>query len=277
MPGQYGGYAGAPGVGDTSAMPSIGLWGRVDAEMQRPGIWFGEFEDFVNYDATEASIPTTEDPFLNNFVFSSTGGLFTKVDAEGGVRTLGSDGDNEGSTVRSGTYPYKIIRDAGELVFEARISTTTVTDTKHGILVGLCEDTAFSATVPIAADGTKADINMVGFHRLEGDGDALDTVYKANGVTAVTVQSDAQVIAADTYYKLGMTFNRRRDNRLRFYINGLELTTTKEIPSAAGTDFPNDVRLGWFVAVLNATATTPGSANVDWVRVAQRRVTSVYP
>ena len=275
MPGQYGAYSGAPGAGDTTSLPSVALWGKVDAEMERPGLWFGEFEDFVNYNATESAIPTTEDPFLNNFVFSSTGGLFTKVDAEGGVRTLGSDGDNEGSSVRSGTYPYKIIRDAGELVYEARVKTSTIADTKHGFLLGLCEDTAFSATVPIAAAGTLADLNFVAFHRLEGDGDYVDTVYKANGVTQVTVKADAQVLVADTYIKLGMVFNRKGDNRLYFYADGIELPDYKEIPSAAGTDFPNDIRLGWFPAVLNATGTTPGDVNVDWVRVAQRRATAI--
>ena len=271
----YSGYSGAPGTGDTTALPSQNLWGPVDAA-ERPGMWMNVFEDFVNYDATEAAIPTTEDPFLGNFVFSSTGGLFTKVDAEGGVRTLGSDGDNEGSSVRSGTYPFKIIQNVGELVFECRCKSSTITDNKHGILLGLIEDVAFTAILPIAADGTIADKNLVGFHRLEGDGDKFDTVYKADGVTAVTVQADAVTIAADTYVKLGMTFNRGGDNILRFYANGLELTSNKFIPSAAGTDFPNDIRLGWFFAVLNATGTTPGDAQIDWIRVAQRRVTSVH-
>ena len=52
------------------------------------------------------------------------------------------------------------------------------------------------------------------------------------------------------------------------------LPDTKAIPSAAGTDFPNDVRLGWCVAVQNATGTTPGSTDLDWIRCAQRRVSN---
>lgn len=275
--GQRGGYAGAPGAGDTTALPSNGLWAQVDAELEKPGLWTHEWQDFDVYLASEASIPTTEDPFLGGhvFVFSDTGGLFTKVDAEGGVRTLGSDGDNEGSSCRSGSYPFKIIQNAGELVFEVRCKSSTIADTKHGILTGLIEDVALTAIIPITAAGAIADKNLVGFHRLEGDGDKVDTVYKADGVTAVTVQADAVTLVADTYVKLGMTFNRGGDNVLRFYKDGLELTTTKAIPSAAGTDFPNDIRLGWFFAVLNATGTTPGDAQIDWIRVAQRRVTSV--
>lgn len=273
MSGTIDAYQGATSTGDNSALPSASLWQQCDAEMNRPGLWFGhDFADFADAVYTSEAIPTTVDPFQGYRVFSDTGGLFTAVDAEGGVRTLGSDGDNEGSSVARGLYPYKIIQDAGELIFEGRVKASTIADTKNGFFLGLIEDVAMTAITPIAAAGTIADQNLVGFHRLEGDGDAVDTIYKANGVTQVTLQADAVTLVADTYVKLGMVFNRKRDNVLRFYKNGLELGTTYSVPSAAGTDFPNDVRLGWIFAVLNATGTTPGDNQIDWIRVAQRRV-----
>lgn len=258
--------------GDTTALPTSALWHQVDAEMATPGLWSHSWE---NFDEFGFAVPTTEGAIGKHKGFSSTGGLFTRVDEEGGVIGLGSDGDNEGSSIGQAFFPFKIIQNAGELVFEARVKSSTIADTKHGIFVGLIESAALSATVPIAANGTLADQNLVGFHRLEGDGDKIDTVYKADGVTAVTVKADAITLVADTYVKLGMVFNRGGDNVLRFYKNGVELADTKAIPSAAGTDFPNDVRLGWVIAALNATATTPGTASADWIRVAQRRVTSV--
>ena len=255
--------------GDLSGMPSVELWHQVDADKEaRPGFWHESWEDFGD---TSFDAPTSEGAFGRHKAFSSTGGLFTNFDDEGGVVTLGSDGDNEGSSVGQSRFPFKIIQDAGELVFEGRLKTTTIADTKHGIFVGLIESVALTATVPIAAAGTLSDNNFVGFHRLEADGDKFDTVYKANGITQVTIKGDAITIVADTYLKIGMIFNRGGDNVLRWYKDGVELVDTFAIPSAAGTDFPNDVRLGWILTVLNATGSTPGDSQFDWIRVAQKR------
>jgi len=68
--------------------------------------------------------------------------------------------------------------------------------------------------------------------------------------------------------KLGMIFDPK-NNQLSFWRNGVKLANTYTVVAAAGTDFPNDVRLGLVVAVLNATASSPGSAEIDWWRCAQ--------
>lgn len=274
MPGTYSGYAGGPALGDTSPYPSAGLWHQVDADLNRLGRWMHQWTDFCDVVYTE-TLPTTVDPYLGLRVFTDTGGTFSEVDVEGGVRRLSSDGDNEGASVARGIHPFKIIQNAGHLIFEARIRTSTITNTKHSIFVGLLEDVAMTNAIPITQDGdVLADQNLVGFHRLETDGDTLDTVYTANGITAVTVKADAYTLVADAWTKLAMVFNRTGSNLLEFYVNGVMLPDTKAIPSAAGTDFPNDVRLGWVAAVQNATGTTPGQTDLDWVRVAQRRVLS---
>lgn len=217
-------------------------------------------------------------------LFGSDGFSVTAFDDLGGGITIGSDGDNEGGSLQLQTAPMQISRDTLGLWWEARLRTSSIADTKHGIFAGLAALATLSATVPIAADGTLADINLVGFHRLEGDGDALNTVYKADGVTAVTVEEDAATIAADTWFKVGMYYDpginpeTQDPNRaglpkynLSFYFNGRRTATVKQIPSAAGTDFPNDVRLAPIIAVLNATATTPGTTSIDWIEWAQLR------
>jgi len=134
--------------------------------------------------------------------------------------------------------------------------------------VGLREDTAITNGVPIATAGTIADENLVGFHALEGDGDQFDTIYKANGVTQVTVKADAITLVADTYVKLGMHYNDR--NRiLTFFKDGVALDDTKTIPSAAGTDFPNDVDLCMTFVTMMAAGSTPGYPVIDWWGCAQ--------
>lgn len=268
----YSGYSGAPATGDTTALPSQNLWAPVDA-CERPGLWNETFEDFHNLPFT--TLPTTEAAWPPYYkMFSSSGATFAAADAEGGQRVFVEATDDEGISWGMASFPYKIIQNAGELVFECRIKRANITAT-FGFFVGLIETAALSATVPITAAGALSDNNLVGFFQPEGDPDGVDTTYKANGVTAVTVQADAITLVADTYVKMGMTFNRGGDNILRFYNNGFELTSSKFIPSAAGTDFPNDVRLGAVVAFLNG-ATAALSGTIDWIRVAQRRVTSVH-
>ena len=259
---------------DTTRKPSDTVWKQCPwAAIQNGnvnGVTF--FEDFESFPITP---PTTEGNWGRLAMFSSTGGTAANNSATdvGGVLAIGSDGDNEGASFRTVSTPFLISRDYSDLWFEIRLKTSTIADTKHGIFVGLIENVAFTATVPIAAAGTLTDNNFVGFHRLEGDGDYFDTVYKADTVTQVTVQSDACLLVADTFTKLGMRFTKTNDLGgafiLSFYQDGVRLSTHKQIPSSAGTDFPNDVSLGIGVAVLNATGTTPGTTAIDWIKAAQ--------
>jgi hypothetical protein len=228
-----------------------------------------EFDGF----RTSANINAAEAYWSEGLkAFGSNGAAITAVDQLFGAVSLGSDGDDEGASIAQFGQPCQIDQGQGKFWLEARIKTSTVADTKHGIFFGMCDSTALTATVPLTAAGALADLNLVGFLRAEGDGDQLDCVYKANGVTAVTVQADAlpsaYVLAADTYIKIGLKYFADADYTLKYFANGVSLAS-KAIPSADGTDFPNDVRLGWVLAVLNATGSTPGTTTVDWVRVAQ--------
>lgn len=279
-------HAGNLGSAQTDKNFSAGIWHDCPLDAIRTGEVPGSVFEFL-FDTLNKTPPTTEGNFGDFSAFTDTGG-FIDPGSTGGWK-LGSDGDNEGASIRSRVCPFKIIRTGKKLWFEARVKASTIADTKNNFFVGLIEDTAFSATVPITAAGAIADKNCVGFFRPEtartvaGTGGAiLNTVYKCDGVTAVTVGSDAVTIAADTMVKLGMVFEPGIDStvadvsrtglgvyNLTFYANGLPLANRKQIPSAAGTDFPNDVQLGFFFAVLNATGTTPGDNTIERVRIAQ--------
>lgn len=262
-------YNGAS-LADTSRGPSPSIWADFPSSDIMNGIKDGyqHFDDFLNGPRVAAGAEAYYGDYRG---FADTGGLVADGGEVGGVLDLSSDGDNEGASFRTSCNPFQISRNHGKLWFEARLKSSTITDTKHGIFVGLKADTVHTATSPIAAAGTLADVNLVGFHRLEGDGDYFDTVYKADGVTQVTVQADAAIIVADQYVKLGFVYDPRT-NLLTFYRNGVKLATTYTMVSAAGTDFPNDVRLGLAIAVLNATASTPGSTKIDWWRCGQLSV-----
>ncbi|TXH17044.1 MAG: hypothetical protein E6R03_04505 [Hyphomicrobiaceae bacterium] len=258
-------YQGA-GVANTDRTPSPSIWADFPSGDIRVGIKDGWeiWDDFVPGGRVAAGAEANYGDYLG---FASTGGSVTDGDEVGGVAALSSDGDDEGASLRSAMLPFQISRTSGKLWFECRVKTSTITDTKHGIFVGLMGNSTLTATSPITAAGALADVNLVGFHRLEGDGDMFDCVYKADLVTQVTVLADAVTLVADTYVKLGMVFDPRT-YVLTFYRNGVKIATYT-IPTAQGTDFPNDVRLGLVMAVLNATASTPGSAKIDWWRAGQ--------
>ncbi len=273
-----------------------GNLGSAQTERNRSaGVWYdcpyfaikdGELAGAViEFDALTQPItpPTTEGNWGEWAAFTDTGGTITAGTGQGGELVLASDGDNEGASIRSVQAPFKLIRSAKQFWFEARVKKSAITDSKNGFFLGLTANTAFSATVPIAAAGTLADINLVGWHNLEADGDQIDAVYKADGVTQVTVLADAlpTALVADTYVKLGMRYTILNDGSiadpngaggtkyvLSFLVNGIRVAT-KQIPSAAGTDFPNDVGLGLAFAVLNATGSTPGTNTLDYMYAAQ--------
>jgi len=271
---------------DTDAGWSSAVWG----DCPWTAIVEGELPGFAFERNFAAGVPvtpaTTEGNFAEFAQFSSTGGFVNVLAASAGVGSgisIGSDGDNEGCSLRTRTTPVILDRsNGGDFWFEARVRTSTIADNNIGWFVGLMDNTALTATVPITAAGAIADLNIVGFHRLEGVGNSLNTIYKADGVTQVTVQDKAFTIAADTWYKVAMRFDTQVDpfiqdpNRtgntrwnLSFYVNGQRMATAKQIPTAQGTDFPNDVGLGFVIACLNATGTSPGNVTIQKVRMAQ--------
>ena len=269
---QYRGSSNA-GMQDTTRLPSPSIWADCPWAEIRAGYKEGIVieDDFLNGPRVAAGAEASYAGYGGGYRgFADTGGLVQDGGEWGGTLDLSSDGDNEGASFRTGCAPFQIARNQGKFWFECRVKSSTITDTKHNLFVGLTADVALTATSPITALGALADINLVGFFRGEAasGGASVATVYKADGVTAVTVQSAAVTLVADTYVKLGIVFDPS-NNVLSFYRNGVKLSTTYTMASAAGTDFPNDVRLGLAIAGLNATGTSPGSSEIDWWRAAQ--------
>lgn len=268
-------YRGSQGLGlvDNSRGPSNSIWADCPVLEILSGAIDGVFmhDDFLSGPRVAAGAEAQYAGYGGGYRgFADTGGLVQDGGEIGGTLDLSSDGDNEGASFRTSCAPFQIARGQGKLWFEARVKTSTITDTKHNLFVGMMADAVLSATSPITAAGAIADINIVGFFRGEAalGGAAMSTVYKADGVTAVTLNSLGVALAADTYVKVGMLFNPQ-NNQLAFFRNGVKLPTTYSLPAAQGTDFPNDVRLGLVIALLNATATAPGSSEIDWWRACQ--------
>lgn len=262
---------------DASRMPSPSIWGRCPWRAIEDGLTPGAvfFDDFMSIPKTP---PTTEGNWGQYAAFTSTGGGIANDTTElGGAAKFSSDDDAEGASIRTLITPFKIIQTGKRFWMEARILTLNITDTTVTCFLGLMEDAALTASVPLinSSPTALADKNLLGFFRTETalKGANMNSVYKVDGVTAVTVQSDIVTMVAATYFKLGMKYEPSGDKAgnyaLSFYVNGARCTTSKLIPSAAGTDFPNDISLGPVFAVLNAAGTSPGSMSMDWWKFAQ--------
>lgn len=258
---------------NTDRLPTPAIWGDCPVldllEGGKDGAYL--FDDFV---FNPRVLPTSAGVFGQWWGIGSTGGTAVSVPTgQGSGIVLGSDDDNEGAVIHCGNIPFQIDRGKKKFWFEARVKFSNITDSKIGAFIGLMGDTAITAAVPMADDGTIADANLVGFWRVEGDGDKLDIIYKANGVAVVTVAADAFTLVADTYVKVGMVYedlgDRFGDYALTFYFNGVRFATHKHIPADDGTDFPNDVGMGPIIALKNAAGSSPGTLTLDWIRAAQ--------
>lgn len=261
---------------DTTRGPSASVWGRFPVRAIQDGTIDGAylFDDFTSFNKTPATTEGNWAAGMGYAQFSDTGGTITSGTGTGGEIVLASDDDNEGASIRTLAVPFKLIQGGYKFAAEVRLKFSTIANTTFEAFWGLMENTALTAAIPITTTAaTLADKNLVGFYRTESAGSTVLTTYKADGITAVVVQDAAVTIVAATYIKLGMKYEPDRDKdgqyALSFYQNGTRLTSSKLLPSAAGTDFPNDIALGPVVAVRNAAGTSPGTLTVDWWRYGQ--------
>lgn len=248
------------------ATPSPAIWGKFpsqEALAADPSIGFLLHEDFRAFpkNATNTTLPA-----LNWNVSLSDGATMLSAGiANKSAITLLSDGDNEAALLVLGSASIQVTRGSKRKVgFEGRLKSSTITDTKHGIFLGLHEDLIPTATSVLADDGTLTDENFIGFHRLEGDGDKLDIVYKADAQTQQSF-ADALTLVADTFVKVGFLFDG--DDTLKFYLNGVEYAAARlGATELVAATFPSDINLTPVFGVKNATASTPGSSTFDWIR-----------
>lgn len=272
------------GGADTATQPSGTIWGKCPWNAINDGSVKGvtHWDDFSSFNKTPATTEGNWAARMGYAQFSGTGGFITApaLSAATGAGvptsgiTIGSDDDNEGVGIRTLSVPYAINRAAQRFWFEACIKKSSIANTIAEFFIGLMENTALTATVPITATAaTLADVNLVGIYSTESAGSKANTTYKANGVTAVTVGSEEITFVADTFTKVGMMYVRSGDPSgayiLSFYQDGTRLASVKQIPDSNGTDFPTDVAMGPVMAIRNAAGSSPGTVTIKWIKYAQ--------
>ncbi len=256
------------GAGSNKRRPSPEIWkhfmwaetdGRSDSQVFH--------EDFGVWPLVSASGTTENILGYRVFTSTSTGVITDAAIANVDAIAVVADDDNEGAVFTPQTSQIRITANTGRQVgFECRFKTSTIADTKAGFFMGLFEAIVPTATSHIQASGVMADKNFIGFHRLEGDGDKMDLVWKADGQTQHS-DADAVTLVADTFIKVGFYFDGA--GTIKFYVNEVALaaaTYDAVLADLTAVTFPSDINLTMAFAMINAAGSSPCTTTLDWIR-----------
>jgi len=262
------------GAADNSRLFSQNIWGDCPLEAIRNGRMIGMiFED----DFTQGGLitsPTTSAALvgLNYSGFGSSGATITYSNELGGGVVIAETTDDEACSIFSLSHCFQLGRTKGPLWFEARIKPSHTATTEQAMFLGLADSTAKIVTVPLTASaGALADLNLVGFHKLDTDLTSVKTAYKADGETAVTLETCTSALTAATYVKLG--FKKDANGLLSFYINNLRQDVTFQIvddtDDASNSLFPGDTLLAPCLSMHLGAAASDNTITLDWWRCVQ--------
>ena len=286
---QYKGNQGT-NVPNTSRGPSPYLWTDcpVDGLLNQTvdGVYF--YDDFIDF-----GIPGTQTTEINlgrYKVFASTGGNWAvdtlphaaNTSNIGGVISVANDAAGEQATLGTAACPFYLTTDSasvGKLWFEARIATTGIATDCAQLFVGLCENNAgaFAGGLPLGdANATSATPAMIGWVRLEDGLGVLGTYYQDHATSWTAIQASSGTIAANTWTKVGFTFDPTDTlYPLKFYQNGVLVLTTANVPASitkatlAATTHLDAKGLGPCIATYADAQGTTNYLYLDWWRCAQ--------
>lgn len=217
---------------NTDRGPSDAIWSNCPiADFQQdPQIGMHFYEDFLlsgNADMTSA--------YKNSIgqwsTYGYAGSLLADGAAEGGVLTMGADGDQEGVTLESASGSYRLVTTStlalnGKLWFEAKIARSSIATAKGDFFVGLCTPSLSSglpaAAIPITTtdDTLSTTPSFIGFHSTSSTGTrggptevavafnlASGTVNYPTNLTTLMASTGQTVLAGGTFVKLGFIFD----------------------------------------------------------------------
>lgn len=244
---------------------------------KRRGIHF--FDDFESFGLSGTQ--TTQINLGRYKVYSTTAGVVA-ADAmphasspvgHGGIISMLCDTAGDQAVIGTHACPFSFGSTAKKLWFEARIATTSIATNMTHIFCGLGNnvDVTFGAAIPLAdADATGTGVALAGFTRLEDGLGVLNASYTDEAATYTHAQTSVGAIAADTWVKVGFTFDVTRGaNCLEFYVNGVKGSTPVSASTIAGLTHLDASGLGPVFAQFADSGGTANYAYMDWWRCVQ--------
>ena len=216
--------------------------------------------------------------FLTAGADNASGVILSQLASEssGVIRVTGNDADNDESILQYGTAGCvkinKAANDPKVLAFEARFRKPDVGDNEVGMFLGLASEALNSAAAILTDDdAAMADIDHIGFHVDQADGDALDFVYTKAGQTDTIQIAGVQALSTtDTWYKVGFLLNPGAPpaNRIRIFVDNVEQSTYVTETEVAASDFPEDEEMTLTWATKTGAAAAK-QVDLDWWAVGQ--------
>ena len=277
----------------TARSPSPILWNKVDfAKMaEDPAFGVAQFDDFQNSIVHQEEAARTAwtsgighiSGDINWQGFTETAlvaDVALQADNDGVLMldTDGTDDDTVGITGGDNTIGVfktpAIGASKSDFVFETRVKVSTITDGDLSVFVGLMEPGKLSNGSPLGAAGALADVDYIGFHITEADGDAISVVYnEASAGTAQTTAVSGTTLVAGTYVRLGFKLSTvgAGTAEIRFFIDGVDLGDAFAIDIAtANANYPSATDMDLMIAATSGANGSDGDdILVDWVRAAQ--------
>lgn len=276
-----------PGFDDaTSRGFSASLWQKftdLGDFQNNPSNGYFFFDDFMDFPLPGTQ--TSEITLGRYKVFSSTAGVVrtdtmphtaNTLSGQGGIISMLGDTAGDQSSIATQACPFSLAATAGRLWFEARIATSSIaTDMTH-IFVGLgnnCE-TTLSVAIPLAdANATGTAVNLIGITRLEDGLGVLNGSYTDEAAVYTHAATGIGAIAANTWVKVGFTFDPSRGARcIEFYVNGVKSSTAISATTLAALTNLDACPLGLVMAQFTDANGTANYAYLDWWACAQEAV-----
>ncbi len=262
------------GSANTGRGPSPGIWGDCPILSILDGSMAGimVIDDFDKGGLITSPTASAELAGVPYSGFGDTGSTITQPDELGGSVKLLSDGtSNDATSLFSLSHCFQAGLTKGPLWFEARIKLDALLTTESGFFLGLADSTAKTTSVPLTATASAlADLNLIGWHALDTDVRTIKSCYKADGVTAVDLESVATAITEATYVKLG--FKKNATGLVTWYIDNLPQATTYQVledTPSLDTAWPCDKVLAPCVTLAVGAATGEQTLTMDWWRCVQ--------
>ncbi len=244
---------------------------------------FAYYDDFLGKYAQAnnvAAASTTIDAPWCGFTDATAGSTITAAvptetgiaaDAVGAIE-LNSTTTQEGAviglhTALNTSVPFGAPIATNKMWLEARIKISTIVTQEIAFFFGLLPAAKIAtpvSTVFATAGSVMAAIDHVGFMKVAAGTTAIKTVH-GNG-TSTVLSATAGTVAADTYTKLGLTWDGAK---FRFYQDGTLLTTTLAL---GATQFPAGANLGVHLAMQDGSGASTNLVSMDWCRCAYQRL-----
>jgi hypothetical protein len=281
----------ADNTNDSGRGPSPVIWNDCDIQdfMQQAGKGNIVFDDFKNSAVLQEEAGRTAwtggighivgDLNLRGYTETALIADVALQADNDGVLMLDTDGtDDDVVGITGGDNVQGVFKSPEEGVrkqfyFEARVAVNTVTDGDLSVFVGIMEPGKLGDGTPLGAAGALADVDYIGFHITEANGDAVSVVY--NEATSGTAQTDdaGVTLVAGTFVRLGFKVEiLGLSMKVRFFVDGVDLGDDLAVDiSSTDANWPGATDMDIMIAATSGANGADGdNVKIDWVRVAEQ-------